>query len=240
MADKYSRRSFLQLIGLGAGAALVAPPKLFGTESDRSTIWMPGDGVIATSNHVVYRLPPTTFLGETTAVQRAESAGRPFFRALAPYSAHPVPSWKINKQEALGKEYHVRCGPDDPHVSFIKASAAIQRQLAQDAVDVLMALPAHQRQGAQIVTIIYSPIHARPKHDADTGFDVFCDATVRVDRGAGDNSIASLGYAEYSKTGKYPIDVPSDLDFGLLMKRAEEVMRYEYNRFGMVTGSARK
>ena len=235
--SQFSRRSFLQMLGFGAGGVVLAPPSLFGTENDASTIWMPEQGVLTSSNLVVYHKPITTYLGETTPVERrALHSARGY--SVSPLWGGPqnnqIRTWKINRQEPVIHEYQVRCGTGDPHVEFIKASAEIQRQLAQDALDVLTELPQHLRQGAQVVTIIHSPIHARPKLDADTGFDVFCEATVRTTGAAYHGEVTDRanffnldGYTEYSKTGEYPVEVPTDLDFGILMKEAHIVLRYE-------------
>jgi len=228
------------MMGIGTSAILI-PPSLFGTEVDKSTIWAPSEGVTLCGNPVVYRKPLSTKVAPVSlgyrnnllqSNKRCQQWVQPGTRSESRTIA------RINKQEMSITEYRVVCGHgkgEDPiadaHIIFTRAAAKIQQQLAQDAIVALKALPERRRLGAQIMTIIHSPIHARPKLDAWEGFDVFCEASVRADignqYGAWHLRVPKVDlstYEMYSNTGKYPIDVPAALDFGMLLKAGTAYM----------------
>lgn len=198
------RRSFLKLMGLGAGA-LVKPSLLLG-----STVQPLGPSGLAT-NWVVY---PDRSLGKG-------------FGAKALMAREFVVSPTFPKNA-------------NPHEVFYKAALELRRQVGEETLRRLLKVPEPFRDNVAVVTDVLMPIHTRGKHvwtsgaalsqltDEDyVGFEVVADCVISIKgwgvRQRGDISKRfkewqpDPGVGVYSRTGEYPMELPSKIDLGHLM-----------------------
>jgi hypothetical protein len=189
-----TRRTFLKLMGLGVGAAVVAPKVVLGVEPS---------GELA-RHWVGY---PSRKLG----------CG---FGSMA-----------LNAQEYIVRPEFEK--DTNPHEAFLKASIELQRILGEVAHQRLLEVPEPLRRNVELVTSVLMPVHARAVDGP--GFEVVADCAIQV-RGYGSirnkedrdewrgfgSSWTPPDMEVYSKTGEYPVEIPSNLDIGYLMSTSSD------------------
>jgi hypothetical protein len=139
-------------------------------------------------------------------------------------------------------------GDTDPHALYYQAALKMRERFRQHTIARLTELNEWQRKQANLVTVVHQPIYARPlgmkagrhggmadpngpytESDAyfnpndEPGFEVACEFQTllyRSHHGGADLD----GFKEYSSTGEYPIDPPSSIEMGILMKLDREVL----------------
>jgi hypothetical protein len=115
----------------------------------------------------------------------------------------------------------------DPHVVYYKASHELREKFAKLSRERLREVPPELRAGATLVTVVEAPIMATSRFewnahhiDRQRGFDVvaFFRQGVRYSTEGLDT------FNVYSEQGEYPIEVPTDIDMGILMKMDRQVL----------------
>ena len=125
----------------------------------------------------------------------------------------------------------------DPHALYYQAAMAMRERFRQHTINRLTELHEGLRKGVNLVTIVHQPIYARPLDMKvgfpwprvpgrvpwpEEGFEVACEFQTLLYRS---HQPADLdGFEEYSAMGEYPIDVPSNIEMGILMKLDREVL----------------
>lgn len=231
-----SRRGFLKAFGLTAAATLVEPTRatlsLFGS----------GEAKAATSamgHHlVVFKRPvcvPVSGMARTKARPRGSAIIPPIYqdapvvaRVQSQFPQHS--SWLLD--EGYGSwdwdgEIIVPVAPGgDPYIGFYKASEQIRQMFADKALQRLKGIQSAMRPAHQIVTVIHTPIHARPARSvsgdpfqAGEGFEVACDCDTRVVMNPNLD-----GWETYSQFGEIPIEVPSELEIKSLLQYDTDIV----------------
>ena len=250
MSIDLSRRSFMNLLGL-AGAVAVARPalSLFGSDEE-SGILVPDASM--TSGHFVVK--PKNFLERIPVDERqaldskyAGSGARVVGRLTR--NREPVRpllvrtgSLSISPRIYFGEETTVY----DAHTAFYVASHDMREQFVTFTRETLSQVDRFLLPSATLVTIVDTPIHARPvglqvsdptwdlngtggisgqnKPDREErGFDVACVFRQFVVVGARRSEIST--YEMYSERGEYPVEVPKDVEMGVLIKLDREIVK---------------
>lgn len=210
------RRSFLKLLGV-VGTTLMQPTLVLG-EFSGEVLPPPPNGVDPrlTRNWVVY---PNRKLGG-------------HFGSMA-YHA---------EEFAISPKFHPK---SDPHEVFFKSALELQRRIGEATLSRLSEVPEVLRPHVEVVTHIVEPIHCRTKHcwdlshpeEPEVGFDVVADLTIEV-KGWGMSidprrrQVALQGYGKgwhpspdlkvYSQYGEYPMEMPTHLDLGHMMRLSSQ------------------
>lgn len=234
MSD-FSRRSFMQMLGLG-GMALAAqssqPIPLFGTDEAREPELVLPKADLLRGHVVVQRKGLTERVPKNDpAHDRYRGEG---VRVVARMTRTQVPGggqFSELRQHQLFVKGEFPEGTD-PHVVYYKASHDLREQFAKLSRKRLMEVPAELRAGAVLVTVVETPIVATARHtwedysrlknqdDQFRGFDV----VAHFRQGVRYSTEGLDTFNVYSEQGEYPIDVPSELDMGMLMKMDREVL----------------
>jgi len=250
----FSRRSFMNMLGigglgLGVGAASVLdtkPVALFGSDEETALV-TPSLGDVA-GHFVVYAK------GFTERVPDVERA------AYVAKGGYGIPVARITRNRDPGGTSLAFLTPRDgaitsrpclpagvnPHTAYYTASLDIQRRFAQFSRQTLDMVPAEMRPLASLVTVVYSPIHARPvgvqetvdqdwaafdsawfqdarkSNEDETGYDVACRFSQFVRVSGARQGVET--FRQYSDQGEFPIQVPSTIDMALLMRMDKEVI----------------
>lgn len=261
---EFSRRGFLNLLGIG-GVAVAARPalSLFGSDEEQ--------GIIAPDRSLVsghYVVKPKRFLERLPEEERlrleeqtrkrwehapwaANMDGRIVGRVVKnrePLHAHLVrDGYLFAAPEVLFEGMTVQ----DAHSAFYVASHDLREKFTAFTRETLRQVDKELRPMATLVTIADAPIHARPvglrsprdKDEARSSSGQFTDAVVvgqdKLDRDEKGFDVAAtfrqfvvlgasrseLGtYETYSEHGEYPVDVPKDVEMGILIKLDREVV----------------
>ena len=222
------RRSFLQMLGLG-GMALVAagtPLPLFGGEEDKSPIWMPSKELI--SGHWVVKRK--RFLDRVSPEDQAKGiVGR--------ITKNREPSGIVHRETVTLTQVLTQQPKDvkDSHVLFYGAARDIRKRFAEHSLQFLERSKMFHRGviPLTLVTIADTEIHIRPRYIREdeqgyivgqrvsstsevTGFDVVAHFEQFAVQGTSLSELKT--FDSYSQTGDYPISIPKDIDFGLLLE----------------------
>ena len=151
----------------------------------------------------------------------------------------------------------------DAHSSFYVASHDMREKFTAFTRETLRRVDEALRPMATIVTIVDAPIHARPvglrsprdedearvsggwmsdavvaeqdRQDRDEqGFDVVATFRQFVLLGATRSELST--YETYSERGEYPVDVPKDVEMGILIKMDREVVAAQVTETPRVAG----
>ena len=216
----FSRRSFMQMLGLGGMALAVdasAPIPLFGSDESSSLI-----------------IPDVSLLKGHVVVQRKGLTERipasdPIHSRYGPYGGYKAVA-RLTKTQVPGggplsslREHRLMLPGDvldgaDPHVVYYQSSHELRKRFVEISRARLLEVPPELRSAATLVTVVESPILAIPR--PDRGFDVYAYFRQGVRY-----STAGLDtFNIYSETGEFPIDVPRGIDLELLMKMDREIL----------------
>lgn len=240
----FTRRGFLNLLGIG-GVAIAARPviSLFG--SDEETGIITPDLDLVSGHRVVYPKRMAEPIGQE---ERAELMVNSTHWGGVPVARIPKfrePQRPISRREG---SFQVRPQlPDgsnvqDAHAAFYLASNDIRERFARFSRDTLAELDAELRPMTTLVTIVDAPVHARPvgvygfdsaemglrrdeyrKADEDLkGFDVCCAFRQFAVVGATRRELES--FQLYSDRGEFPLQVPRDVEMGMLIRMDKEVI----------------
>lgn len=235
MSFDFSRRGFLNLLGIGGvGLALgeLPPVPLFGSdEVDKKELLQPDRSLVA--GHVV--------VFPKTLVERVPEEERQAYIAKHGPGVVPVarlPKFREPRKFLLRQEQRFSVRPQlpdgtliaDGHAAFYVASNEIRQKFATFSRDTLAEVDFELRPMATLVTIADAPIHARPMGAYDgygngreeRGFDVECHFRQFVVLGAQRSELET--YRIYSEMGEFPVQVPRDIEMGMMIKFDREVM----------------
>ena len=242
-----NRRSFMQMLGLGGMGALAtqagASIPLFGSDSQSGSLWTPGDKTLLQGHWVLKqkrlleRVPESEIPSQYQGNYGARVVGR-LVRNRTP--KHIVASRKMTLTSVA---HSVDGTVRDAHAAFYLASRELRAQFAEKSLAFLSDpgpvmrgcspwLLAEERGSAlSLVTIVNSEIHARPLcgHPDEVtpspgAFEVACQYEQFV---VADEPLSVLQtFESYSETGDYPIDLPKDIDLGLLL-RADHILSHQ-------------
>ena len=109
----------------------------------------------------------------------------------------------------------------DPHLAFYQGAMKMREAFKTDSAKLFQNVPGPLRSEAQIVTIVDNPIFAGPHPEDDEGFTIEADYQQYIIHGDVDPN----GWDVYSEFGEFPIEVPSKIDMGLLLKIDTRVFR---------------
>ena len=228
MSD-FSRRSFMQMLGLGGMALTIeasAPIPLFGSDDVKSLV--APDRSLLKGHLIVQKKGLTERIPE---VERAKMSHR-FGTPVARITRTQVPgggTFDSLEEHKLFIPGEFMEGVD-PHVVYYKASHKIREQFAAISRKRLLSVPPELRAGAILVTVAESPIMATSRHTWEDescwhdkevqGFDV----VAYFRQGIRYSTKGLDTFNIYSETGEFPIDVPRDIDMSLLMKMDREIL----------------
>jgi hypothetical protein len=233
MSD-FSRRGFLQMLGLGGMALAIEarkPIPLFGSDEEEAIVTpeptlLKGHVVVAKKG-ITERIPkddpvwnkygPNSGVVPVARLTRSQVPGGGELRSLQEHKLH------IAAEIPPGA---------DPHVVYYRAANDLRDQFMRLSRQKLLDLDPELRRGAVIVTVVESPILATSRHTWEeahrdrwkgqrvSGFDV----TAYFRQGIRYSTKGLDTFNIYSEQGEYPIDVPKDIDLALLMKMDREVL----------------
>lgn len=224
----FSRRGFLNLLGV-AGVATAARPaiSLFGADNEKGII-VPDSAL--TSGHFVVK--PKRFLERVPEDLRIKDPSSDHI-IVGRIVRHRTP-----RQPLLMREGSLVSSPvtylegmsiRDAHTAFYLASHELREKFTVFTHGTLQQVSASLRPMATLVTIVDAPIHARPTNlykaswdNEERGFDVVATFRQFVVLGARQSEIST--YEHYSNRGEYPIDVPRDVEMGILIRMDREVV----------------
>jgi hypothetical protein len=228
----FSRRTFLNFLGVGGLAAtggfglslaqgqdLQAPlpdPKvpLFG--SDEEPTFVVPDQVLMGRHYIVERKKLVERAPAGTTSAYGTVVGR-LVRDRVP-RGEEVKGMSWRSQEFRQGVTLERQAPTlEYHVAFWEVARRLQAQVAEFSRETLAQVPKGREAHAVLVTIVDSEIHVRPDENGE-GFEAACSFTQHVfwDTATLTDSLAT--FKIYSEKGEYPLLLPSDLDFNMLVK----------------------
>jgi hypothetical protein len=239
----FSRRSFLQMLGLGGMALAVeakaGPLPLFGSDEPPTPDLVVPKADLLKGHFVVQRKGRIEKIPQDDPVWN--KYGRNGERGVVPVAR--LTRTQVPGGGSLGdlRPYRLFVKGEfpegvDPHVVYYKASHELRAKFAALSRARLMEIPPELRSTASLVTVVEMPIIASARwswesderqvrylerHGSERrGFDVIADFRQGVRY-----SLEGLDtFQIYSEQGEFPIDVPSDIDMGLLMKMDREVL----------------
>lgn len=260
---EFSRRGFLNLLGIAGVAAAARPAiSLFGSDEESGVI-VPDSKL--TSGHFVVK--PKRFLERLPEEERLAAEARANGRwGSAPWGANGDARvvGRIVKNREPVNPHLIRNGylfaspmafegmtVEDAHSSFYVASHDMREKFALFTRQTLSQVDKELRPMATIVTIVDAPIHARPvglrsprdedearvsggwmsdavvteqdqQNRDERGFDVVATFRQFVVLGAKRSEVTT--YETYSEHGEYPVEVPRDIEMGMLVKLDREVV----------------
>lgn len=248
---EFSRRSFMQLLGIGGVASAALTPifsPLFGSDdAPRDEVLSPDHRMV--SGHFVVH--PKGLVERVSKEEQAEYAART--RGYN-YASGGVPVARITRNREPTKQHLRRTGSiaippvtyegmpvADGHAAFYVASMDVRDAFTKFTRQTLEMVEPELRAMASLVTIADSPIHARPKmkgsstYDGnlpvnrkgnyqleDDGFEVAAEFTQFVVLGMPRREIET--YRIFSESGEFPMIVPRDIDMGMLLKMDKEIV----------------
>lgn len=221
----FSRRGFLNLLGIAGVTAAVTPVSLFGSDEE-SNIIMPDRAL--TKGHFVVK--PKRFIERIPEDQRVAHDDPMASRVIGRLTRHrePTKPFLIRDGElAIDPRVHFEgASVADAHAAFYVASHDLRSQFAAFTRETLSQVSEHLRPMATLVTIVVAPIHARPLYTEERGtargFTVAATFRQFVVLGASQSEIST--FETYSEHGEYPVDVPRDVEMGMLIRLDREVI----------------
>lgn len=233
---EFSRRGFLNLLGIGGiGLAVADRPAvaLFGSDDAPKDLIVPDRSLVA-GHYVVY---PKRFIERVPPAERKASQ---YGTVVARLTKHMEPTKPFIRREG---RFQVRPRtPDgalvtDGHTAYYTAAMEIREKFAAFSRQTLDEVHPQLRPMLTLVTIADAPIHARPvgvwgddsyamevdRPDMDErGFDVVARFRQFAVIGAQRNEVDT--FQMYSETGEFPLQVPKDVEMGMLLRIDREVV----------------
>lgn len=232
---EFSRRGFLNLLGIGGiGLAVADRPALalFGSDDAPKDLILP-DRSLVSGHYVVY---PKRFIERVPPSERKPSG---YGTVVARLTKHTEPTKPFIRREG---RFQVRPRtPDgalvtDGHTAYYTAAMEIREKFAAFSRETLAEVDPEIRPMLTLVTIADAPIHARPvgvwgddsyamevdRAYDERGFDVVARFRQFAVIGAQRNEVDT--FQMYSETGEFPLQVPKDVEMGMLLKLDREVV----------------
>lgn len=233
---EFSRRGFLNLLGIGGiGLAVGDRPALalFGSDDAPKDLIVPDHNLVG-GHYVVY---PKRFIERVPPSERVASH---YGTVVARLTKHTEPTKPFIRREG---RFQVR--PRTPegalitegHTAYYTAAMEIREKFAAFSRETLAEVDPEIRPMLTLVTIADAPIHARPvgvwgddswsmKMDRpvqdERGFDVIAHFRQFAVIGAQRNEVDT--FQMYSETGEFPLQVPRDVEMGMLLRMDREVV----------------
>jgi hypothetical protein len=232
----WSRRDFMQLLGLGGiatvGLGAVSTPviSLFGSddsESDRAerlaslTDQYISGHVVVHAKRMIERVPPDD----------AAKARKPDgYQVVGRLVRHREPTKIALRREGV-LTVTPKIGYEDSkdiatgHAAFYMASLEMRRKFAEFSRVTLEDAPVEMRPMASLVTIIDSSIHASPLPYRGVGsppFELRADFRQFLSYSTTQREMDTFDL--YSLFGEYPVEPPRDIDMGMLLKMDKEIV----------------
>ncbi len=242
-----NRRSFMQMLGLGGMGALAtqagASIPLFGSDSQSSSLWTPGDRTLLQGHWVLKQKRLLERVPESEISPRYQ--GNVGARVVGRLVRNRTPQNIVaSRTMTLTSVAHSVDGTvRDAHAAFYLASRELRAQFAEKSL-AFLSDPGPIRRGGStlltsqesravlsLVTIVKSEIHARPllahpdeEEPSPGAFEVACQYEQYL---VADEPLSVLQtFESYSETGDYPVDLPKDIDLGLLL-RADHILSHQ-------------
>jgi len=234
----------MQMLGLGGMGALAtqagASIPLFGSDSQPSSLWTPGDKTLLQGHWVLKQKQLLERVPESEIpTQYKENPGA---RVVGRLVRHRTPQNIVasRKCKLTIPAHSVDGTVRDAHAAFYLASRELRAQFAEKSL-AFLSDPGPIRLGGStlltapevgsvlsLVTIVNSEIHARPliahwddEQPSPGAFEVACQYEQFV---VADEPLSVLQtFESYSEIGDYPIELPKDIDLGLLI-RADQIL----------------
>lgn len=214
------RRIFMQMLGLGAIAApSLSLPRLFGTSEDK--LYVPGEGNpdIYSGHWVVKPKPLTQDFSGTVGHARV-------VKLLTPLRTPRKVCDRRDGGVTVSVPYDGTVA--DAHRAYYLGSHELRDKFAQQSLQFLNESKGgnsqeHTFNGYALVTIAHSEIYATQsfRKDSDNYIDIHLDCEQYVLRNGYIEDMQT--FETYSKFGEYPISVPRDIDFGVMLKLDAEI-----------------
>jgi hypothetical protein len=233
----FSRRGFLNLLGIGGiGLAMADRPALalFGSDDAPKDLIVPDHSLVG-GHYVVH---PKRFIERVPPAERKSS---PYGTVVARLTKHMEPTKPFIRREG---RFQVRPRTPDGalitegHTAYYTAAMEIREKFAVFSRETLAEVDPELRPMLTLVTIADAPIHARPVGvwgddsyamqvdrplgDNDRGFDVVAHFRQFAVIGAQRNEVDT--FQMYSETGEFPLQVPKDVEMGMLLRIDREVV----------------
>jgi hypothetical protein len=136
--------------------------------------------------------------------------------------------------DSFGEEPHVdvvHTLKTQSELGYYKASMQLRDSFKEDSMAMLSGLREHERHNLQIVTLVNAPIFVGALDTADwreymvngedpPGFRVSMDYVQYLVRG----EINYNGWVEYSRTGQFPLETPSKMDWDYIYSLDKKLM----------------
>lgn len=237
MPFETTRRGFLKLFGMTAGATLIVPevgkfPSLFGAEKafDSALGWH----TVVKKRPLLRDYPHFSGLDQVKAgFQHVVGHG---IQSQFPQEKSCVVGRRLRMPVLVdsGLEYAHEGYAEivvpipkgvDVHLGFYKASTEARQQFYDRALRMLQMTENDYRSSVKIVSVMHQPIYVRPADDYDSsgqwngGLEVVCDCETRCML---DPDFE--GWEVESEYGEVLIDNPSEIDIGVLLKCDHEIV----------------
>lgn len=223
----------MQMLGLGGMALAVQssqPIPLFGTDEAKEPELVVPQADLLKGHVVVQKKGLTERIPADDPVHQRYGGPNSGVRAVARMTRTQVPGGGRFSELRPHQLFVKGEFPEgtDPHVIYYKASHDLREQFARLSRERLMEVPAELRAGAVLVTVVETPIIATHRQNwryGDEGERVQgFDVVAHFRQGIRYSTEGLDTFNVYSEQGEYPIDVPSELDMGMLMKMDREVL----------------
>ena len=239
---EFSRRGFLQLLGIGSvGLAVSERPALalFGSDEEKPAagrLHTPDQNLVG-RHHVVQAKRSLEKLPEAEKAAWDKKHAVTGVRVVGRVPRFREPRRFLNRRtgeiSSVVRFSNEEASVRDGHASFYLASFDVREKFSRFSKETLDQTFPEKDEGSflrkqvSLVTIINSPIHARPflegPRELDRGFEVaatFLQFAILGDMPK--NEIET--FESYSQTGEYPLSIPKDIEMGLLMKMDKEII----------------
>ncbi len=212
-----NRRVFMQMLGIGALAApSLSLPRLFGTSEDK--LYVPGEGnPDIYSGHWVVKPKPLTqdvsgVVGPSRIVKR-----------LTPLRT-PRKVWdRRDGRITVSVPYDGTVA--DAHRAYYLGSHELRDKFSKQSLHFLNGSKgaAQEVNVYALVTIAHSEIYATQSFQKgrENYIDIHLDCEQYVLRNGYVEDMQT--FEKYSEFGEYPISVPRDIDFGVMLKLDSEI-----------------
>jgi hypothetical protein len=212
------RRFFMQMLGLGGLGALAAPSlsstRLFGTSDDK--LYVPGENNFYSGHWVVKAKPLTQDVSGVVGPSRV-------VKRLTPLRT-PRKVWdRRNGEITVSVPYDGTVA--DAHRAYYLGSRELREKFSQQSLQFLNESDARKDpfNVYALVTIAHSEIYATHsfREDGENYIDICLDCEQYVLRNGYFEDMQT--FEKYSEFGEYPISVPRDIDFGVMLKLDSEI-----------------
>lgn len=209
------RRVFMQMLGLGALAApSLSLSRLFGTSEDK--LYVPGENNFYSGHWVVKAKPLTQDVSGVVGHSR-------IVKRITPLRT-PRKVWD-RRDGAIAVSVPYDGTVADAHRAYYLGSRELRDKFTQQSLQFLNESKGGNTQDNvyALVTIAHSEIYATQsfREDSENYIDIRLDCEQYVLRNGYVEDMQT--FEKYSEFGEYPISIPRDIDFGVMLKLDSEI-----------------